>query len=1092
MIRREWAKDPWLEFPDGEGLWCKIDARCSCATHEAHGFCEHRAAVVVLELWRRPDGRELFDRPSWALELDYLLRDHPRDGLSTDAAPPPAPRSDRACRLLIHVFPTGGYERGFDFDVQLLRANKRGDGWLKPIRCPSSVDKLRAKANPSDELLRVHDLVAQLTELRKLDTYARQAPRLRARVAHELLAALAEAGEALELRWEQLPILASTLAWRPTLRISAGPPGLLEARWSEGVLDHWRLEPSIVLTSAGVLRPLADDIPAHLLDRISVEPVQLSVDDFDQLARTILAHAPVPIEIPTPVEVGASPVARREARLYLEERGEVLRCTAKLAYELVDGRCVELGLHARGGLSFGDDLTLVRDARWERARRAEFTDRVGREASVELLEEWAWAFLSEGMPALRERGWVVFGEAALSHNRVLAEPLGPRMRLGPSTDWFELEVDFVAEGEAGHALPAPEVIASWLAGQRFIRLPDARIAALPTRWLDRHGRALAELVELGGDAEHGLGAHALPLASELLGEFVSDDPEQAKRATHWRGRAQALASFEGVGKREPPASLQAQLRGYQQRGFAWLCYLRDHGLGGCLADDMGLGKTVQALALLLDTHAGTPAGPPSLIVCPTSVLHTWREQIDRFAPQLRAHLHHGPRRGSLPSAGETDVILTSYALLRHDAQLWKGQRFRHLILDEAQALKNPDSQLARVARSLVAAHPVALTGTPLENNVLELWSLFELLMPGFFGSRRRFRKRWVEPIHKHEDGAALARLRRRLRPFLLRRLKREVADELPPKQVQVLRCRLGKEQRQMYERVRATYRASVFGAVDNQGIGGATLHILEALTRLRQACCHPALLPFPEARELGGRVAKLELLRLLLAQASADGHRSLVFSTWPSFLDHVSADLGAAGIAHLRLDGSTRDRSAVLERWQDPAGPPVFLISTKAGGLGLNLTEADHVFHLDPWWNPASEDQATDRAHRIGQTKPVMVYKLVAADTVEDKILELQARKRKLFNATIDTDRLEVDALTREDLEAVFADPGASGSADDDDELEDEFPVDPEPRDPLVELGPRTLAEFVPLPQRGDTPGISAAHDGEAAVIELFPRRPKR
>ncbi|WP_052556108.1 DEAD/DEAH box helicase [Enhygromyxa salina] len=1096
VIQREWAKDPWLEFPDGEGLWCRIDARCGCSTHDKHGFCEHRAAVVVLELWRRPDGRELFDRPSWQLELDYLLRDRPSDGLSTEAAPPPSPRSDRACRLLIHVFPTGGYERGFDFDVQLLRANKRGDGWLKPIRCPSSVDKLRAKANPSDELLRVHDLIAQLTELRKLDTYARQAPRLRARVAHELLAALAEAGEQLELRWEQLPIVASTLVWRPTLRISAGEPGLLEARWSDGVLDHWRLEPSIVLTSAGILRPLADDIPAHLLDRIGVEPVQLSVDDFDQFARTILAHAPVPIEIPTPLEVGASAVARREARLYLEERGEVLRCTAKLAYELADGRCVELGLHARGGLSFGDDMTLVRDAKWERARRAEFTDRVGREASVELLEEWAWTFLSEGMPALRERGWVVFGEHSLTHNRVLAEPLGPRMRLGPSTDWFELEVDFAAEGEGGAVVAAPEVIASWLAGQRFVRLPDTRLAALPTRWLDRHGRALAELVELGDarNTQHGLGAHALPLASELLGEFVSDDPEQSARATHWRGRARALASFEGVAQREPPASLQAQLRGYQQRGFAWLCYLRDHGLGGCLADDMGLGKTVQALALLLDTHSGAPQGPPSLIVCPTSVLHTWREQADRFAPTLRVHLHHGPRRGTPPAEGTTDVIMTSYALLRHDAQLWQAMRFRHLILDEAQALKNPDSQLAQVARSLSVAHPVALTGTPLENNVVELWSLFELLMPGFFGSRRRFRKRWVEPIHKHEDGAALARLRRRLRPFLLRRLKREVAAELPPKQVQVLRCRLGKEQRQMYERVRATYRASVFGAVDKQGIGAATLHILEALTRLRQACCHPALLPFPEARELGGRVAKLELLRLLLVQASADGHRSLVFSTWPSFLDHVSTDLSAAGIAHLRLDGSTRDRAGVLERWQDPAGPPVFLISTKAGGLGLNLTEADHVFHLDPWWNPASEDQATDRAHRIGQTKPVMVYKLVAADTVEDKILELQARKRKLFNATIDTDRLEVDALTRADLEAVFADPSASGLDEEDDDLEDDFPPDDEP---LPEPAPRALAQFIPLPSSPDSPSpakpatVSAAQDSEAAVIQLFPRPPK-
>jgi hypothetical protein len=1097
LTLREWASDPWIEFPDGEGLWYRVDARCGCPTHEAHGFCEHRAAIVVLELWRRPETRELFERPCWQLELDYLLHQSARDELDPAAAPPPPPRSDRACRLLIHVFPTGGYERGFDFDARLVRANKRGDGWLKPIRWPSSRDKLLAKASPSEAQLRVHDLLAQLTELRKLDAFARQAPRLRSRVAHELLAALAEAEQEVELRWEELAITASTEVWSPSLRVAPcpGDPGKLEARWSEGVRDHWRLDPSIVLTSSGVLRPLAPGIPVHLLDRIGGDPVILDATDFGELARTILARAPVAIEIPDPVELGAAAVARREARLYLGERGEILRCTAKLAYELGDGRCVELGLDDRRSLSFDDELTLVRDAAWEQRKRSEFEAEVGREASVELLAEGAWSFLSEGLGRLRERGWVVFGEATLSHNRVLARPLGARMKLGPSTDWFELEVDFVAQ--SGEAVAAAEVIESWLAGERFVRLPDERIAALPARWLDRHGRALAELVELRRGREQGLGVHALPLAEELLDELVSDDPEQLERAAHWRGRARALSSFESVAEREPPAGLAAELRPYQRRGYAWLCFLRDHGLGGCLADDMGLGKTIQALALLLDSHASVSpgaGGPASLVVCPTSVLHTWREQAARFAPQLRVHLHHGPRRGD-PPAG-VDVILTSYALLRRDAALWQARRFRHLILDEAQALKNPDSQLAKVARSLTVAHPVALTGTPLENEVLELWSLFELLMPGFFGSRRRFRKRWAEAIHKREDAAALARLRRRLRPFMLRRLKREVAKELPAKQIQILRCRLSKEQRRLYERVRQTYRASVFGAVERRGLGGATLHILEALTRLRQACCHPALLPFPEAAELDGRVAKIELLRLLLSQAIADGHRSLVFSQWPSFLDHVAAALREAGIAHLRLDGQTRDRGAVLERWQQPAGPPVFLISTKAGGVGLDLTEADHVFHLDPWWNPASEDQATDRAHRIGQTRPVMVYKLVAADTVEDKILELQARKRRLFRATVDTDRLEVGELRREDLEAVFADPGARGDHDEDDDelgLELELGGEPEPEDEPFDLrDPRTLAEYVPLPRTAPSASpASTAADDPGELIELFPR-PKR
>jgi hypothetical protein len=1086
FVRREWARDPWIEFPDGEGLWYRIDARCGCRTHELHGFCEHRAAVVVIELWQRSDARELFERPCWQLELDYLLRDRPRGEIDGQLAAP-LPRSDRPGRLQIHVFSSGGYEHGFDCDVRLLRSNKRGNGWLAPIRCPTEPDKLRAKAKLAPASERVVELLGQLAELRKVDTFSRQAPKLRSRMAHELLAALADAGEALDLRWQELPITASTQVWSPSLRIGPGEAGLLEVRWSEGVLDHWRLDPSIVLTGSGVLRPLAAEIPVHLLDRISAAPVTLGVGEFDVFARTILAHAPVPIEVLEPELLGAAAVVRREARLYLSERGEILRCTGKIAYELGDGRCIELGIDDRRSLTFADALTLVRDAGWERQRKLEFEIEVGREPSVEMVAEFAWSFLSEGLARLREHGWVAFGETALTHNRVHPHPLAPRMRIGPSTDWFELEVDFVAEGSDGR-VAAPQVIASWISGQRFVRLPDDRVAALPTRWLDRHGRALAELTELSGHVEHGLGAHALPLAGELLDAFASDDPEQTARAAHWRGRAHTLASFVSVAEREPPPGLNATLRDYQRRGYAWLCCLRDHGLGGCLADDMGLGKTVQALALLLDTHGNTPDGPPSLVVCPTSVLHVWREQAARFTPQLRVHVHHGPRRGEPPH--DVDVILTSYALLRHDASLWPGRRFRHLILDEAQALKNPDSMLAKVARSLAVAHPVALTGTPLENHALELWSLFELLMPGFFGSRRRFRRRFADAIHEREDALALGRLRQRLRPFMLRRLKREVAGELPAKQVQILRCRLGKDQRALYERVRETYRASVFGAVEQRGVAGATLHILEALTRLRQACCHPALLPFPEARELDGRVAKLDLLQLLLAQAIADGHRSLVFSQWPSFLDLVSAALERAGIAHLRLDGRTVDRSAVLARWQDPAGPPVFLISTKAGGLGLDLTEADHVFHLDPWWNPAAEDQATDRAHRIGQTRPVMVYKLVAADTVEEKILELQDRKRRLFAATVDTDRLEVDALRREDLEAVFGDPGATSPdpIDETDEF-DEFEPEPEPQP-----NSRRLAEFVPLSRPEPAPSVAADGPGRVsgrvgAVIELFPKR---
>nr|WP_275943136.1 DEAD/DEAH box helicase [Pseudenhygromyxa sp. WMMC2535] len=993
---------------------------------------------------------------------------------------------------------------------------------------PRSRENLLAKASPSQAQLRVHELELSLAELRKLDNFSRRAPRIRARLAHDLLAALAQAQaqDELELIYADLPISATTQPWQPALRLSPapaqvdgeGPPrGQLSVAWNDALLDRWLLEPAIVLRRAGVLSPLAEGVPEAILRRVGEPPVIVDAASFDALARGVLADAAVPVEIPEPEQIGATAVARREPRVYLEERREVLRVRGKLAYELSDGRCVEIDGEDRSTLTLGEALTLVRERRWEQARWAELEAEVGASRAanatgVELVGEEAWQFLCGGLASLREAGWSVFGEANLAHNRVASEPLTPRPRLGPSTDWFELEVDFETEGQR---LPGAEVIASWLAGERFVRIADERVAALPQRWLTRHGPALAELLELQRSAgEQGLGAHALPLAAELLGELDLDaDPEQQARASHWRRRARELLDFEGVADRPPPAALQAELRPYQRRGLAWLCFLRDRGLGGCLADDMGLGKTLQALALVLDTHASTPAGPPSLVVCPTSVLPNWREQAARFAPQLRVHLHHGARRGELPAEGEVDLILTSYALLRQDIELLQARRFRHGIFDEAQALKNPDSQLARAARTLELAHPLALTGTPLENDLLELWSLFELLMPGFFGPRARFRRRWVEPIHKREDAATLARLRRRLRPFMLRRLKREVAHELPPKQTQVLRCRLSKDQRAIYERVRQTYRSSVLGAVDQKGLGGASLHILEALTRLRQACCHPALLPFPEIQAEAGAVrsAKIDLLVLLLREAITGGHRSLVFSQWPSFLDHVARALDDAKLAYLRLDGRTRDRAAVLERWRGEAGPPVFLISTKAGGLGLNLSEADHVFHLDPWWNPAAEDQASDRAHRIGQTRPVMVYKLVAADTLEDKILELQARKRRLFRATVDADRLQVDALSREDLEAVFADnplgstsPGEVGELDDFDELAERegFTLDDDALADPIQPGVRP-AEFIPLAREqlarrtrelsaedgDDDEDEDQDEDEDAVVLELFPKR---
>jgi SNF2 family DNA or RNA helicase len=430
-----------------------------------------------------------------------------------------------------------------------------------------------------------------------------------------------------------------------------------------------------------------------------------------------------------------------------------------------------------------------------------------------------------------------------------------------------------------------------------------------------------------------------------------------------------------------------------------LCFLRGAGFGALLADDMGLGKTLQVLCALRGR---------ALVVCPTSVLHNWAEEIRRFRPGLSVCLYHGPSRRLDRAA---DVTLTSYAVLRLDADALGAVDWDVAVLDEAQAIKNPASQAARACFGLQASWRVAMTGTPVENRLEELWSQLHFVSPGLLGSLASFQERWARPIAAGEPGVAET-LRVRIRPFVLRRTKGAVAPELPPRIERVLRVELDAEERSVYDAVRAAARRDV---VEQLAAGASPLAALEALLRLRQAACHRGLVPGQEA----AGSSKVELLVEELETAVAEGHKALVFSQWTSLLDRVEPVLRRAGIEWLRLDGATRDRGGVVARFQDEPGPPVLLISLQAGGTGLNLTAADHVFLLDPWWNPAVEAQAADRAHRIGQTKTVEVHRLVAADTVEERVLALQSRKRALAEAALDAAGTAA-SLTRADLLALL------------------------------------------------------------------------
>jgi SNF2 family DNA or RNA helicase len=564
----------------------------------------------------------------------------------------------------------------------------------------------------------------------------------------------------------------------------------------------------------------------------------------------------------------------------------------------------------------------------------------------------------------------------------LAAPLEPRLSIGEPD--FDLQFGSGAEGRARPG----DVLRAWREGASLVPLLDGGWAPLPLDWLNRFGHRVADLLAAKAEGEE-LPRSSLPDLVRLCEDLDQPPPPEFAELA---GR---LERFEGVARVDPPADLTASLREYQQDGVDWLSFMREAGLGALLADDMGLGKTLQALCAL---------DGRTLVVAPTSVLHNWADEIRRFRPALRCSVFHGPGRRLDPDA---DVTLTTYAILRLDADLLAEEPWRTVVLDEAQAIKNPDSQVAGAAYRLRARHRITLTGTPVENRLDELWSQFHFLNRGLLGGRQDFRERYAAPIAEGEPGAA-ERLRKRIRPFVLRRLKGQVAPELPPRTEMVLRCVLGAEERAVYDSVRA---ATLDEVVRKLGAGGSVIAALEALLRLRQAACHAALVPGQEA----AGSAKLDLLLESLDNVVAEGHKALVFSQWTSLLDLAEPHLRSSGIGYLRLDGSTRDRRAVVSGFQDPEGPPVLLISLKAGGTGLNLTAADHVFLLDPWWNPAVEDQAADRAHRIGQDRPVMVYRLVAEETVEERILALQQHKREIAAAALgEADRAA--GITRDEL----------------------------------------------------------------------------
>ncbi|BAI76700.1 SNF2 family DNA/RNA helicase (plasmid) [Azospirillum sp. B510] len=560
-------------------------------------------------------------------------------------------------------------------------------------------------------------------------------------------------------------------------------------------------------------------------------------------------------------------------------------------------------------------------------------------------------------------------------------------------------------------------------GTMFVRIAATRYIPLEVERLKPMIGVLMELFGLQAGGELRIGrSHLGDLSALEDAASAAGIPLLGADAVRDMGRA--LREAGGVPAVTPPQGLRATLRPYQQAGLDWLQFLGTHGFGGILADDMGLGKTVQALAHLLAEKEAGRLDRPSLLIAPTSVLGNWRAEVQRFAPALRTLVLQGPQRKEAHgSLADHDLVVTSYALLPRDREVLTAQPWHMAIFDEAQYLKNPAGQSYKAAQALEARQRLCLTGTPVENNLDELWALFAVCVPSLFGDRTGFRRTFRTPIEKHGDGERQRVLARRVRPFLLRRTKEQVAAELPPKTEILEAVEAGDSQRDLYETIRLTMDQRVREEVARKGLARSHITILDALLKLRQVCCDPRLVKLESARKRvakGAASAKLDRLLEMLPELLADGRRILLFSQFTSMFDLMRPELERLAIPFVELTGDTRDRETPVNRFQ--AGEvPLFLISLKAGGTGLNLTAADTVIHYDPWWNPAVEDQATDRAHRIGQDKPVFVYKLVTTGTVEERMVQLQERKRRLGEAVYDQDRTAEDLLTADDLDFLLA-----------------------------------------------------------------------
>ncbi len=994
---------------------------CSCP---AGGDCKHAAATALVAFAR--EGEQAVHRLESARQvavgkwLADFGREDRRDGAGATAE-----------RIVAYVIDSRDGSLGITaLQCSRLKRGGLGNGAV--------IAALGDPGRGPPGWVEVDDL-RRIAMLRAVTRAPPQSARLPlARVHGELLRDLAASGY---LFWESTravplvygPTVTDTLRWQP----SGDDPDACRL----GLDSHIVIVPGrdchYIDPVASVIGPLDLGMPAEVVQRLMTGP------PVPAAMRETVERSLRPLLTPAAGPLWASALEREGDEAVAAVPAESMR--PRMLASVADDPSTGPSVHIVGEAQYGDEQFPL--AEWDASRprprdlvvEGRYHARLqalvaglphggGPASSLALLAD-ARHVAHVMVPTLLGEGW----ECELSPDFPHEAPmLGVEWveRLRPvvaSRGWFSLELGVSVGGRVIPLLPVllqairdgqlviqPDGTAAPLGAGLNLRLPDGELVHVPADRVQRWLRPLVELALAGLD-----GAGELVVPAPVAADIAGDDPGRFAASAELSAAIERLAALLALEPRRESADFAGTLRPYQRIGLAWLRTLHDAGHGGLLADEMGLGKTIQVLAFLdglrVDGQLGGAA--PALVVTPRSVVGTWEHQTSRFTPGLRPIVHLGADRAEhLASLTGAPLLITSYQTLLRDIELFREIRWTTVIFDEAQALKNASTQLRSAAASLRAGSRVCVTGTPIENHLGELWSQIDLAVPGLLGRRSSFDAIFRRPVEKYGEVAPLERLRQRIRPFLLRRTKEGVELDLPPRTEIVERIDLDTAQRDLYESLRLSLDKRVGAALAQQGIQGSSMVILDALLKLRQCCCDPHLLKLPEARRVEGS-AKLERLMAMLEELVDSGRSTLVFSQFTSMLRLIEKACAQAGISYVVLTGATRDRDEVIRRFQ--AGEAaVFLISLKAGGLGLNLTRADTVIHYDPWWNPAAEAQATDRAHRIGQDKHVMVYKLVAQGTVEEGICTLQEEKRQLTAAALRGGG--VTNLSAEDLESLY------------------------------------------------------------------------